>query len=127
MRHSSEQFSSSSAFKRAKTALLVTTALGAAGFAGAAFAQAKPAAAPAKPAAAPAAQTPPTITATVAGVCILSRENLVGGSTVGKFVQTRLGQLTTQAQAELFIADEILRQTIALQSPDCFDLEDCRR
>ncbi len=42
MRNSSGQISSSPNFKRAKTALLLTTALGAAGFAGAAFAQAKP-------------------------------------------------------------------------------------
>ncbi|MGZ3313438.1 MAG: OmpH family outer membrane protein [Caulobacteraceae bacterium] len=70
-----------------------------------AFAQAKapaakapaatPAAAPAAPAAAPA------ITASLPGVCVLSREGIVGGSKVGKFVQTRLSQLTTQVNAEL--------------------------
>jgi Skp family chaperone for outer membrane proteins len=69
-----------------------------------AFAQAaKPPAKPAAvPAAAAAAQPPaPVITATVPGVCVLSREGIVGASTVGKFVQTRLGQLSSQANAEL--------------------------
>lgn len=64
------------------------------------LAQTKPAAA--KPAA---ATTPvaagPTITATAPGVCVLSREGIIGGSTVGKYVQTRLQQLTTQTNAEL--------------------------
>ena len=72
------------------------TVLGAATLA---CAQPKPAAAPAKAAAAPAAA--PVITATVPGVCVLSREGIVGASTVGKYVQTRLGQLTTQTNAEL--------------------------
>jgi len=73
--------------------------------ASAAFAQAK---APAKPAAAPAvaapaAATPPplNLTATVPGVCILQRDAVLGGSTVGKYVQTRMGQLQNQVQAEL--------------------------
>lgn len=67
-----------------------------------ALAQAKAPAAKA-PAAAPAAVpvAAPTITATVPGVCVLSREGIIGGSKVGKFVQTRLGQLTTQTNAEL--------------------------
>lgn len=58
-----------------------------------ALAQTKPAAGPA-----PAA---PVITANVPGVCVLSREGLVGASTVGKYVQTRLGQLSSQTNAEL--------------------------
>ena len=70
------------------------------GSASLALALTKPAAAPAKPAAAPAAATP-VITATVPGVCVLSREGLVGASTVGKYVQTRLGQLSSQTNAEL--------------------------
>jgi outer membrane protein len=81
-------------------------AIAAMGAATLASAQAKkPAAAPAaaKPAAAapaPAAQVP-VFTGTAPGVCILSREGLVGASTVGKYVQTRLGQLTSQANAEV--------------------------
>jgi outer membrane protein len=62
-----------------------------------ALAQAKPAA-PAAAAAAPSAQV---ITANVPGVCVLSREGIVGASTVGKYVQTRLQQLATQTNAEL--------------------------
>jgi Skp family chaperone for outer membrane proteins len=57
-----------------------------------ALAQAKPAA--------PAAAAP-IITATVPGVCVLSREGLIGASTVGKYVQTRMGQLGNQVNAEL--------------------------
>lgn len=70
-----------------------------------AFAQTKPAP---KPAAAPAAGAPaaatapaPVFTTTISGLCILSREGIVQASTVGKFVQTRLGQLGGQANAEL--------------------------
>jgi outer membrane protein len=70
-----------------------------------AFAQAKPptaaAAKPAPAAAAVPAAAAPTITANVPGICVLSREGIIGGSKVGKFVQTRLGQLTTQVNAEL--------------------------
>ena len=69
-----------------------------------AFAQAKPPAAKAPAAtaaAAPAAAAAPTITASLPGVCVLSREGLVSASKVGKFVQTRLTQLSTQVQAEL--------------------------
>ncbi|HTI67668.1 MAG TPA: OmpH family outer membrane protein [Caulobacteraceae bacterium] len=75
-----------------------------------AFAQAKPAApapkaaAPtARPAAAPAAPAAArmTLSATTPGVCILSRDAILGASTVGKYVQTRLGQLQNQANAEL--------------------------
>jgi outer membrane protein len=95
--------------------MMKTTSLAIAGAAGLAalcsaplaFGQAKPspAAAQARPGAAPAAaaQQAPTavITATVPGICVLSREGIVGTSTVGKYVQTRLGQLTSQAQAEI--------------------------
>jgi outer membrane protein len=69
-----------------------------------ALAQAKaPAAAAKAPAAAPApaAAASSTITANVPGVCVLSREGIIGGSKVGKYVQSRLGQLTTQVNAEL--------------------------
>lgn len=80
------------------------------GGASSAFAQAKAApaksAAPAaKPVAAPAAAVPAApalqLTATTPGVCILSRDAILGASTVGKYVQTRLGQLQNQANAEL--------------------------
>jgi outer membrane protein len=55
----------------------------------------------AKPAAAPAAPAAPVFTGTAPGVCILSREGLVASSTVGKYVQSRLQQLTSQANAEV--------------------------
>lgn len=61
----------------------------------------KPAAAAPKPAAAAAAPQAPVFTGTVPGMCILSKEELLGASTVGKYVQTRLGQLTSQANAEV--------------------------
>jgi outer membrane protein len=88
------------------SALLIAgaSAIAILGAASMAFAQAKaPAKAPAAtPAAAPAAAVAaPAFTGTVPGVCVLSREGIVGGSKVGKFVQTRLGQLTTQVNAEL--------------------------
>jgi Skp family chaperone for outer membrane proteins len=73
------------------------------GCASAASAQTKAPAA--RPAAAPAStaaqQAPISLTANVPGVCILQREALLAGSTVGKYVQTRLGQLQSQVQAEL--------------------------
>ena len=94
-----------------KTTSLViagVAAISALSAASAVLAQTKPAASAAKapaarPAAAPAAGAPaaPVITATVPGVCILSREGIVEGSTVGKYVGTRLQQLQTQANAEL--------------------------
>lgn len=61
-----------------------------------AFAQAPAAAAPAAPAA-------PAVThgAPVPGLCIVSVENAIGASTVGKFVNTRLQQLVAQVNAEL--------------------------
>lgn len=88
--------------------MMKTTSLVIASVAGVAFmanaslvlAQAKPAA-PAKPAAAPAAAPASPITVNIPGVCVLSREGLVGASTVGHYVQTRLGQLSTQTNAEL--------------------------
>lgn len=75
------------------------------GSASVAFAQAKPpakpAAAPASSAAAPPAAAPQVITASVPGFCMFSRDAVVGASTVGKYVQTRLGQLESQVNAEL--------------------------
>src|ERR1700749_3841517 len=64
-----------------------------------ALAQAKPAAA-APAAAVPAAATP-ALTASIPGVCIIQREKILAGSTVGRSVQTRMGQLQSQAQAEI--------------------------
>ena len=61
--------------------------------------KAKPAAAPA-PAAAP--STPPVeITATVPGLCVLSREALLQTSTVGLYVTDRMKQLSAVVRAEL--------------------------
>jgi outer membrane protein len=91
--------------------MMKTTSLAIAGAAGIAvlgsatlaMAQAKPAPAQPKPGASPAPAAAPAavITATVPGVCVLSREGVVGASTVGKYVQTRLGQLSSQTNAEL--------------------------
>jgi len=54
------------------------------------------------PAAAPAAAAPAvTHGAAVPGLCIVSVENAIGASTVGKFVNTRLQQLVAQVNAEL--------------------------
>lgn len=51
---------------------------------------------------APAAAAPQvTHAAPPAGVCLVSLEGAIGGSTVGKFVQTRLQQLAAQVNAEL--------------------------
>ncbi len=62
----------------------------------AAFAQA------ARPAAAPAAAAPQVPTGpAIAGVCIFSRDAVVGSSAVGKYVTDRLKQISSQAQAEL--------------------------
>jgi len=68
------------------------------GSASLAYAQAKP---PTAPPAAAAAPAPAMITANVPGVCVLSREGVVAQSTVGKYVQTRLQQLSQQVNAEL--------------------------
>lgn len=55
-----------------------------------------------QPAAAPAAAAPAvTHGAPVPGLCIVSVENAIGASTVGKFVNTRLQQLVAQVNAEL--------------------------
>jgi outer membrane protein len=50
-----------------------------------------------------AAATPPPVTQgpAVPGVCIISIEGAVAGSTVGKYVDTRLQQIVQQVQAEL--------------------------
>lgn len=51
-----------------------------------------------------AAPVPPPAVAhgpTLPGVCVLSLDGAIGGSTVGKFVQTRLAQIGTQVQSEL--------------------------
>jgi len=56
----------------------------------------------AAPAAAPAAAAPAvTHGAPVPGLCIVSVENAIGASTVGKYVNTRLQQLVAQVNAEL--------------------------
>ena len=60
---------------------------------------ARPTAAPAAAAASPASDL--KLTASTPGVCVLSREAVIGASKVGKYVQTRLGQLQSQATAEL--------------------------
>lgn len=54
----------------------------------------------AQAAAAP-AQPPVTHGPAIPGVCIVSLDGVIGGSTVGKYVQTRLGQIGTQVQSEL--------------------------
>lgn len=57
---------------------------------------------PAAPAAAPAAAAPAvTHGAPTPGLCIVSVENAIGASTVGKYVNTRLQQLVAQVNAEL--------------------------
>jgi Skp family chaperone for outer membrane proteins len=64
-----------------------------------AFAQAaKPA-----PAAAPAAAAAPAVThgPPIPGVCIVSIENAIGASTVGRYVETRMQQIVAQTNAEL--------------------------
>jgi outer membrane protein len=75
-------------------AVTALAAAGVLGFGASAFAQA------ARPAAAPAA---PAVThgAPINGVCILSMEGAIGGSTVGKYVGTRVQQLAQQVNAEL--------------------------
>lgn len=52
--------------------------------------------APAAAAAAPIAQGP-----AIPGVCVISPEAVIGSSTVGKYVNTRLQQIVQQVQAEL--------------------------
>lgn len=56
----------------------------------------------AKPNAPPPAANPPVqVTATVPGVCVLSREALLANSTVGAFVGDRMKQLNAVVQAEV--------------------------
>lgn len=71
-----------------KTALLMA--------ASAAVLLAAPAQAQTQPAAPPVNHGPP-----LTGVCILSLDGAIGASTVGKYVQTRLQQITQQVQTEL--------------------------
>lgn len=59
-----------------------------------ALAQAAPAAAPAAPAAIPSG--PP-----ITGLCVVDLDVVVGSSTVGKFIQSRLQQISAQINAEL--------------------------
>jgi len=72
------------------TVLALTSAAGA-------FAQTPAAAAPAAPAAAASV----THGAPIPGLCVVSIENAIGASTVGKYVNTRLQQLVAQVNAEL--------------------------
>ena len=65
----------------------------------AAFAQA------AAPAAAPAVSHGPALP----GVCVISLEGAITGSTVGQYVQTRLQQIATQVQADLKAEDTALQ------------------
>lgn len=50
-----------------------------------------------------AAAAPPPVThgPAIAGLCVMSLDGAIGSSTVGKYVQTRLGQISTQVQSEL--------------------------
>ena len=52
---------------------------------------------------APATTAAPAVThgAAIPGVCVISVEAVIGNSTVGKYVQTRLQQLVAQVNAEL--------------------------
>ncbi len=60
------------------------------------------------------AAAPPVIThgPAIPGVCIMSVEGVIGASTVGKYVQTRLQQIGTQVGADLK-AEEAALQTEA--------------
>ena len=62
----------------------------------AAFAQAPAAATPAAPAAPQVVHGP-----AIPGLCVISVENAIGASTVGKYVSTRLQQIVGQVNAEL--------------------------
>lgn len=60
------------------------------------------------------AQTPPAAPPVnhgpaIAGVCILSLDGAIGSSTVGKYVQTRLQQITQQVQTELTSEQTVLQ------------------
>jgi outer membrane protein len=54
-------------------------------------------------AAAPAAAAPPAVThgPPIANMCIISVENAIGASTVGRYVDTRMQQIVAQTNAEL--------------------------
>jgi Skp family chaperone for outer membrane proteins len=75
--------------------------------AGQALAQTHPAAAPA--AAAPTIPTGPAIP----GLCVLNREGLLYGSTVGKYVDQRLHQLKAQSDAELNAEATTIKSDVA--------------
>lgn len=47
------------------------------------------------------AAPPVTHGAAIAGVCVMSLEGAIGGSTVGQAVRTRMGQIATQVESEL--------------------------
>ena len=51
--------------------------------------------------AAPAAPAPIVQGPAIAGMCVMSLDAAIGASTVGKYVQTRLGQISTQVQSEV--------------------------
>lgn len=52
-------------------------------------------------AAAPTATPPVTSGPAIPGMCILSVQGVIAGSTVGKYVDTRMGQIVQQVNAEL--------------------------
>jgi outer membrane protein len=52
-------------------------------------------------AAAPAAPPPVTHGPPITGMCVISVENAIGASTVGKYVETRMQQIVAQVNAEL--------------------------
>lgn len=79
------------------TTLAATAAVAAAALATSSQALAQAAAAPAAPAAPPPLAQGPTIS----GMCVMSLDAAIGNSTVGKYVQTRLGQIGTQVQSEV--------------------------
>ncbi len=84
-------------------ALAAVMALTCAAQAGAQTSTPKPKAKPTATASAPTAPAPPPlqITATIPGLCFLSREALLQTSTVGMFVNDRMKQLSAVVQAEL--------------------------
>ena len=75
----------------------------AAGLAAAAVALTAGSSAFAQAAAAPAAAAAPQVThgPAIPGVCIMSLENAIGASTVGRYVETRMQQIVAQVNAEL--------------------------
>ncbi|MBP7704367.1 MAG: OmpH family outer membrane protein [Caulobacter sp.] len=82
-----------------KTLAVATCVAAVASVASAAMAQTPPAAAPRPAAAAPAQQI--RHGAPIPGVCVYSSERAFAQSEVGKYVQTRVKQLATEANAEL--------------------------